>query len=114
VQQQFWQLLINNAGVFDGVQYATAIDGKPDPDMHGVAGLAQQHRIALLRLHDWRLNPLPALPLRVVTERAQYGTQVVGVDRNFRQLASEVFALHGEKQAPAVVAIGAACTGNPG
>lgn len=113
MQKQFRQFLINDTRVFDGVQHAATIDIEPDPNMHRMAGLAQQYCIALLGVIFGVCHVLPALPLGVVTKCAQHRTQVVRVDRDLRQIAGKVATLHGKKQTPAVVGIWPTRAGHP-
>jgi hypothetical protein len=94
----------------DRVQHTAAIDCEPDTDMHRVAGLAQQHSIALGRLR----HQGPTLPLGMVAEGGRHAAQVVGIHRDFRQIAAEACALDGQKQAPAVKFIRPSRTGVPG
>lgn len=105
--------MINDTRVFDGVQHASTIDIEPDANMHRMAGLAQQHCIALLGAIFGRLHFLLTLPLRVVAKCAQHGTQVVRVDRDLRQIAGKVATLYGKKQPPAVVGIWPARASDP-
>jgi hypothetical protein len=50
----------------------------------------------------------------VISEGGHHGPQVVGVDRDFRQIAAKVRVLDGEEQPPTVKRIRATRTGVPG
>ena len=78
--------------------------------MHRVARLTQQHSITFNRAGHAR----PVFSFRVVAEGGQHGAQIVGVDRDFGQIATELLALNREEQAPTVKRIRSTRTGMPG
>ena len=64
MDREIGRRLEHDADIARGMEHAAAVDGEPDPDMDGMAGLAHQHGVAFTRTIDG----LPALPFGVIAE----------------------------------------------
>lgn len=113
VGQEFGQLLEHDTRIPNRAQQTTTIDREPNADVHRVAGLAQQHCIVLYRVCDG----FPALPLGVVAERGNHGSQVVGVNRDVWEVSrpkrSRWIASKRPQQSNASGPRAPACQGSP-
>lgn len=90
-------MLEHHSGALGAMQDAAAIHFKPDSDMDGMAGPAQQDAITLGR----KLNLGPTPTLGVVAESPAHDQHVLGI-ADLGQQAAEVAGLHHADEFPAI------------